>query len=262
MLGLILNRQNRRTFPRHFLAAVHAELKFATIDIALILSQKDSLKKALVKKGFEGCEEIIESKMSFQSPKGQSPIISQQINPVGLKFTSSSPRMEFLLQPGGIVLSVFDYTGIDDFLRNFKQLFDVLAKSLKIIPSDKINSVGLRKIDSIIIEPVTSLATALSIFNPALFCSARAGIYTLESFKISEEVTVLEQDKNASIIKARLIKNGPQTLEAILDFDLISVSEAKLNHVFSSILPKLNQTHFDLFMWAITKDMISLMEQL
>ncbi|MBS0352252.1 MAG: TIGR04255 family protein [Proteobacteria bacterium] len=123
-----------------------------------------------------------------------------------------------------------------------------------------IERVGLRKIDSILIKPVTNIPDTLNIFNPHLFSIARSGLIPIDSFKISEESVLLEKKEQLSIIRTKLIKQAIDTLQADLDFDIVSRRESNFKEFFSKTLKTLNQTHFDLFMWSVTKEMIKLME--
>lgn len=257
--NLVLKREERKAFPKHFLASVHCEVRL-TETSTQVLENKENLRQAISTLGFQECQDVNQAQMTLINKSGEPPIVSQKLTPLGLKFISHEPKREIQITNGAITISDFAYDNLENFLKRFQTLFNQIEKILNISKNSKVNKVGLRKISSVVIKPVTYIPDSLSIFNPNLFVIARSGLAPIDSFTNSEEVIVLQKENQFSIIRTKLNKIKADTLEANLDFDLVSRSESDFGEIFSKTLLALNQIHFDLFMWSVTKEMIQLME--
>lgn len=253
---ITLKREERKTFPKHFLASVHCEIRSTGINS--VLENKESLKQVLCGLGFIDCQDINQVQMGLSNNIEKPATLIQ--TPLGFKFISYNPKREIHILNGTLTVSDFAYDNLEKFLARFNDLFTQLKTILNLSENSPVEKVGLRKIDSIIIKPVTNIPDSLNIFNSNLFSIARSGLTPMDSFNFSEESIVLEKQEQFSIIRTKLVKKAIDTLEANLDFDLISRSESNFKEVFSKTLKILNQTHFDLFMWSVTKEMIKLME--
>lgn len=131
---------------------------------------------------------------------------------------------------------------------------------LKHVPRTDVIKVGVRKIDSIIIDPITSYRDACSIFNPAIFAILRSGLIKDDALKVHEEVSIIEKEQHLCIIRAQMQKAPmPTGCQASLDFDLVDRRPIDFKSAFSVSLPELNNRHYDLFMWAASDELIKLM---
>lgn len=258
---LKLTNQRRRTFRRHFLVGVYTEIGFSALALDSILQKRETLEKALSDCGFVETRQVIQSELKFETKESQLAKLSQEATPLGLLFISQTPHRQFQVQSDRLIYSDFAYEGFDNFLAQLKSLWTVVAPKIGLTEQHAVNKVGVRKINSIIMEPVSSLQDALSVFNPALFNVPRSGVITREAFKATEEVTILDRDNNLCVLRARLQKRDDNSLEANLDFDLVNLTANNFTKSFEEVLPTLNQTHFDLFMWAVTSELINLMEK-
>lgn len=67
--------------------------------------------------------------------------------------------------------------------------------------------------------------------------------------------------------KLCLLRNSIKTLdqansyEATFDFDLVEQGKHSVEQVFNDVLPTLNELHFDLFMWAVTDELLQIMRE-
>lgn len=258
---LNLSVQPRRTFRKHFLAVVHAEISFPELEISRVLENRTTLEGVLKSSGFVESRQVIQNEFSFESQPDKIAKLSQQAQPVGLLFVSQTPRRELQVQRDRLILTDYAYEGFEAFSDRFRISFDGIGHILGLDKSTTISKVGLRKVNSVVMEPVSSLPDALSVFNPSLFNLARSGLLRREAFKASEEVTVLDRDNKICLLRTRLQQKSETSLEANLDFDFVSTLPQSCEEVFSGVLPALNQAHFDLFMWAVTAELIQLMEK-
>ncbi len=258
---LKLANQRRRTFRKHFLVGVYTEIGISALVLDSILKNRKTLEDALRDHGFTETREVIQSQLTFESKESQLAKLSQESTPLGLLFISQTPHRQFQIQTDRLIYSDFAYEGFDNFLAQLKTLWTVIAPTIGLTEQHAVNKVGLRKINSIIMEPVSSFQDALSVFNSALFNIPRSGLIAREAFKVTEEVTVLDRDNNLCVLRARLQKRDDNSLEANLDFDLVNLTANNFTKSFVEVLPALNQTHFDLFMWAVTSELIDLMEK-
>ena len=258
---LNLPKNQRKVFSKHFLLSVHANFICSKLLSNEIFKHKEYLTSTLKSEGFDICNDIIQSQFSLTKVKSQpSPVASQTAKPIGLKFIDSSNKLELSIQNAMIAVSDTNYQGMEAFIQRLKLVLDIIFKVLDIKPEDQIEKVGLRKINSIIIKPVSNFSTVLNIFNPSLFSIARSGLLSLETFKITEEATLLENDHLACVLKTKLQRQDINSLTAYLDFDLMAKTNISVSDLFAKTLPELNQTHFDLFMWSVTKELLDLME--
>lgn len=249
----------RRTFSKHFLNSVHCEFGLSRIDFKTILSEETYLKTEFEKLGFQENKKVFQGHYLFASHNTGAIDFQQKSEPIGLQFGSQKPKRHINVTEKSILVSDFDYDGFESFLQRLKEFIQLVGK---VLGKRDVNKVGLRKINSIITEPVESYADACSIFNTALFGLLRSGLPVPESISATEEVIVLETQGKLSLLRNRFTKRDkPNSYEANLDFDLVDTTEQKAEDALNVTLPKLNDIHFDLFMWAVTPDMIELMER-
>jgi len=209
-------------------------------------NNQSALETAMQAYGFTDCRQITQGEVTFQIEPHTK--LSPQSTPLGLLFASQKPKRELQIQSEKLIISDFAYEGMEKFLDQFQTYWKIISPIIGLSEPIHITKVGLRKINSINIEPVL------------LFNLARSGLLVKDAFKITEETAVLEQNNQVCILKTRLQNKGEKSLEAHLDFDLVSLSATNFEQAFSQILPSLNQFQFNLFMWAVTDEMIQLME--
>jgi len=208
-------------------------------------------------------QELVEGQITFQgaNPESDSPAsVEQQTHPVGLLFASQNPRREVKLLADRITVSDFSYDGFDAFS---SRLAAWCAQIEEVLGSRDVNKVGLRKINSVLAQSVHSTSDLCAIFNPSLFASIRSGLVKFDALELNEEVIVLQKDETLSVLRNRVkkLEGEATTFEANLDFDVVDKFKHSMDDVFETVLPALNTVHFDLFMWAVTDEMISLMEE-
>jgi len=259
-----LTSHERKSFNKHFLNSVHCEIAFKeAFAVEMLIEKKDELETLLRPHGFTLIQELVEGQITFQGadPESDSPAsVEQQTHPIGLLFANQNPRREVKLLVDRVTVSDFSYDGFNAFSTRLaawcKQIEDVLG-------SRDVNKVGLRKINSVLAQSVHSTNDLCAIFNPSLFTSIRSGLVKFDALELNEEVIVLQKDEMLSVLRNRVKKLDGEatTFEANLDFDVVDKSEHSMNDVFETVLPALNVIHFDLFMWAVTGEMISLMEE-
>ena len=81
------------------------------------------------------------------------------------------------------------------------------------------------------------------------------------TLKLNTEKVILEEGSTTCIIQSQFVQlDLPNRYQAILDFDLIEKKKCSVKDLFQAVLPRLNDKHFDLFMWSVTDTMIQLME--
>ena len=264
-MSILLNLPNkeRRTFNRHFLSSVHTEIRFKPIDIKCILDKVDSLESEFKMLGFSECKKGYAGSFKLDTEQDKPHLTTEETVPIGVMFNNQSPRQELRIEKDKIVYSDYSYLGFTDFQLRFQTLFDKVSEIISFDDGVEINKVGLKKINAVVIQPFVSFQDNLSVFNPALFGTARSGLLKFEYFKISEETTLLQEaEDKVFLLKTRLAKTQMDTAEATLDFDFVKLGEnMKVEEVFNDILPSLNQCHFDLFMWSVTDTMRDIMEK-
>lgn len=248
----------RKVFSRHFLSAVHSEIGFAGTSVNTILAEENSLIAFFLSEGFETSKRFIQKAVMVKETEDTKPaIIMQNEIPLGFVFSSSKPRIDVQVLDTSIIISDFNYVGFETFNARFKRLCDGVSK---FVPRKEVRKVGLRKIDSIAIEPVSSYQDAFEIFNPALFAIIRSGLLKEGTLKDHEEVTLIDKNSLRCIIRARLNQTSEKSCESTLDFDLLDMAPTSLDKVFTDKLPELNSNHYELFMWAASDELIKLLE--
>ncbi|MGK5090532.1 TIGR04255 family protein [Deltaproteobacteria bacterium TL4] len=260
---MILNLPHckRRTFKKHFLIGVYCEVEYQAMANTIILEKEDTLRDKLVDFGFHDSKKVVHNQFFFQGNHSVPQVINiqQNANPVGIAFVSLEPKRELQITSDRVVFSDYSYQGFDDFERRLKGYFKIIEKELGKLSPIK---VGFRKINSIIVEPVTSYSDACSIFNPSLFGTLRSGIAGKDALKLIEESMVLELGQDICLIRNQFKQlDKADRYQAVLDFDLIRKEPGNIKNVMENILPSFNARHFDLFMWSITDTMIKLMEE-
>lgn len=259
---LNLSHHPRRTFRRHFLSSVHCEFRFTSeLDVERLLGKQEELQAALGRLGFPEVRQVFEGQFTFDARSDRMPKLSQQASPIGLLFVSQSPNRSVQLGHDRLIVSDHAYDGFESFLVRIRTYWEIVSQLMNMSQSVVVQKVGLRKVNSIAVEPVSSLQSALSVFNPALFGVARSGLFKTETFKGTEEVSALETKDGLCVLRSKLQRRSDTSLEANLDFDFVSLEATDFQKSFSEILPNLNDAHFDVFMWAITDELVSLMQE-
>jgi len=256
---LNLKHMPRKAFKNHFLNQVHCEIRFDgnfTTDLVNSIDQLESILKSL---GYESHQPVMQGQFAFKIGDDKNPpLMENNSSIIGYKFSSPNPKKDIQILGDKIIFSDFSYVGFEKFL---EILQSITIETAKIIPFKKVNKVGLRKINSIKIAPVVTFQDACVIFNPAVFQTIRSSIVANDSLTFNEERIVLEKESKFYMLQFRMSKlNEPNAFDANLDFDVVSKESIDTETVFSQSLPELNEEHFDLFMWAVTDDLINLME--
>ncbi|VAW69814.1 hypothetical protein MNBD_GAMMA10-2996 [hydrothermal vent metagenome] len=259
---LNLSCSNRRVFNRHFLSSVHSEIRFNSIEINTILYSKGELDSEFRKHGFMDSKKMTQGSFKLETTEDRSPRLSQESEASGLVFNSQSPLRELKIEKDKIVYSDYGYVSFEDYASNFRIFFDKICLILS-LNDILINKVGLRKVNSVAIQPFVSFDN-LNIFNQALFGTARSGLLKIEKFRINEETILLEEASDKLfILRTKLEKKEKEVAEASIDADFVKLgSDMSVDDSFNDILPFLNQCHFDLFMWSVTDEMRNLMESI
>jgi uncharacterized protein (TIGR04255 family) len=257
---LNLSPNEREVFPKHFLNAVYAEVRFNELSYSYILENKASLKEHMKSCGFLKCDDLVEQQATLSTNnKDLSAQIQSTTTIVGLTFISQSPSRTVQINRNAIIISDFGYDSFESFSQRIGKWIEVILSVAQLPKETIVSKVGLRKVSSVIIKPIVTFESALSIFNPSLFSLARSGLLKPESLNVSEEVVQQESDGNHCILNTILKKKADDALEATLNFDLISLIATPYSEVFEKKLPSMNNVHYDLFMWAITDRMKELM---
>jgi len=257
-----VDHNQRKSFKRHFLNSVHCELGLSGIDAGLIFANELLLKDSFKKLGFLESSKIVRGQYLLEaSPDQEAKLNMQQsTEAIGLRFVSQKPSREVHITPYSIAVSDNTYVGFDSFLDRLNSYLNIFTQNIQ--NNFLIIKTGFRKINSIIVEPASSYSEVCEIFNPVLFGVIRSGLACADALKISEETLVLEKQSKVCILKNVLrALNRPSSYEAILDFDLVDNNIYTATQVFEQVLPELNQLHFDLFLWAITDELLKAMEE-
>lgn len=248
----------RKTFSKHFLRAVYSEIGFAGTGANTILTNEESLKAFFRSQGFDASKRIMQREILMKNPEENKPArIAQKETPLGLIFSNSKSKIDVQVLDTKIVISDFNYEGFDSFNERFKMVCEGVSQ---FVPRTEVRKVGLRKIDSIVIEPVKSYQDACSIFNPALFAIIRSGLIEEGTLKAHQEELFIEKQGIRCILRARMTQISEVAYESSLDFDFVDMETASLDQVFTNKLPELNNRHFEIFMWAASDELIKLME--
>lgn len=249
--------ESRKVFSKHFLIAVHAEIGFPGTCVEKILEHEESLKSFFQSKGFETSRKFVQKNLSVANTLDNTTTVSHKDKPLGLSFSSQRPKREVQVLDTKIVFSDFQYEGFEKFTALFQEICEGIAK---FVPRKEVIKLGFRKINSIVIDPVDSYQDACAIFNNSLFSNVRSGLIKEGTLKAHEETSVIERNSHLCIIRAVMKKlSSPSAYEAYLDFDFVDTAHTDISSVFETKLQELNDSHFDLFMWAASEELIKLM---
>jgi uncharacterized protein (TIGR04255 family) len=260
MNGSLLNVPHvpRRRFKRHFLNSVHCELGMTGFQAEKIVASRTPLAGSLSALGFTHAQEIQQGSLVFQS-SGGAPTVQQAANISGLTFLSENPLRQLNVTGQGLLLSDFGYEGFDAFSSRLAQAAAAVVSVLGEFPVLKI---GLRKINAIRMDSVRNLGEACTVFNRALFGAVRSAAIDADTLKASQEVIHVERDTGTFVLRTNLAPTGiPDSFQAYLDFDFITQKQCDLGTALNRELPSMNQFHFDVFMWAVTSDFLTLLEK-
>lgn len=258
---LNIKKETRTTYPKHFLSSVHCEIQFSSNFSGSLFNQETLLKDSLITNGdFSSSRPIIQGQFSFENPENSPPSISQNQKTVGIMFLNQTEKRELHIFHDKIIYSESLYQGFAEFLKSLFKNIDTLISGLNLANTDVLK-VGLRKINAITIDEVDHLPDALGIFNSSLFGLARSGIAAHKDISAYEEALVINKDQANCILRTSLQNLQDKKFAANLDFDLINTTPTSLEIIQKSVLPELNDLHFSIFRWAVTNELIKLMEE-
>jgi uncharacterized protein (TIGR04255 family) len=251
--------QTRRTFRRHFLTSVHAEVRYAGVAMKSVLESKDAFSSELKGRDLGNVNDIQQGSMSINQIPGQIPVIQQSSGVIGLSFSSSHQKQEIQILGDRLVISNYSYQGFETFRENFCQILNLVENILSF--ERNIIQVGLRKINQVRIGPVHSILDAANTFNPHIFSSLSAGFCSNNSFIATQNSIVLELGTKLAVLQSSL-KRGDvnHSYEASLDFDLTEKTQHGSKQQVIEALESLNTKHFDLFIWAASEKILKAME--
>lgn len=261
MRNLLLNlgTRERKRHGKHFLQSVHCALRIPAITNEALFTKEEQLISKFQQKSFGSHSRIVRYKITTGGEGDKISSISQESDNSGIRFVCAEPKQEIQISDATITLSAYEYEGFEKFVDTLRGIVDVL---MDVFGVTEIERVGLRKIDSIIAEEISSYEDACSIFNPAFFGLLRSGLPLNGTVKGTEEAMVLEKDGKTCLLKSRFLRlEKPDKYQAELDFDLIDTGSFTTEQCFSEVLGTLNQLHYDLFMWAVTDVMLGLLNE-
>jgi len=255
-----LPTSERKVFAKHFLSGVNVEIAFAESKLPQLFESLIDITSLMQELGFLENKPVLESKVAFQvaEPGGEQAKLEQESKTIGHTFRSKDMGMICDIQGDKVLLSSTEYKGFEQFSEILIRIVECVAKSL----GDRVVvKVGLRKVNSIILENVGLFEEACSVFNKSVFGLLRSGLPT-SSVKVTQEVLVLENGDALSVLRNSFrALEAKNTYEANLDFDVVNKKSVSTHVALSEELSELNAIHFDLFNWAVTDKMIKLMEE-
>lgn len=253
---LNLKSNEHKSFKKHFLKSVHMAFTLSSINSEIIFSKEEELNNKFKEINYSKIKEI--KRVSFQVDSEKGATIKQEGQSVGIVLKNNDFDQQIELSENKLVYSDFNYIGFKEFLEKLKIISPIIENTFQC----EIERVGFRKINSILVDPVESYIEACELFNPALFGVVRSGLPVISSITNYEDVLLLEKDDYKCFIKTRFMKKGePSEYEINLDFDLINEKIKTFEDLFDGTLKKMNQTHFDLFLWSITAELKDLMSK-
>jgi len=250
----------REHFAQHFLSRVACELAFVSGTMDELTSNIEPIKEHMKSIDFNESKELIESSVSFETrPDATKPAkIEQKTTATGYSFKNSKMGITCNITIDKILLDTQTYKGFEDFHSRFKSIAEFVNNTLG---NREVTKVSLQKVNSIVMGDVTLYEEACSVFNKAIFAVLRSGLPS-PNVKVAQEVLVMEDGNSASMLRNTFkALEAPNSYEATLDFDVVNREASTLEQTLNTNLIQLNQTHFDLFKWAVTDEMISIMGQ-
>lgn len=250
----------RQTYKKHFLNSVHCELGLSGMVASSILVAEPSFNDAFKKLGFIEGGKIFRGQYVLTTPQDKEQTLQHNAEAIGLRFVSQKPWREINITSQHIVVSDHAYDGYEPFSERMHHYVSIVIELLG--TEWNVNKIGLRKISSIIIENAQSYSEAYAIFNPVLFGSLRTGLAHDGALKIAEEALVLEKEGKLCLLRNSIkALDQANSYEATFDFDLVEQDKHSVEQVFNDVLPTLNELHFDLFMWAVTDELLQIMRE-
>ncbi|MBC7466856.1 MAG: TIGR04255 family protein [Bdellovibrio sp.] len=255
-----LNKNPHKAFKKHFLKSIHLEIGFSSVSTESLLLQESALKLGLANNfGLKICKRLNRANVALTNLSDKEMKITNHSTTLGLIFSTENQKRELQVLSDRIVYSDHEYTGFTDLKTSLRGQLSFLFKTLN-IPED-VNKIGFRKINSVRVDEATSYEDATAIFNPALFAVTNTGFFSPDALNSIESNLALEKDKKKFILRTNISKaSEAASYICNLDFDLIDQNINKLDYVFDTVLPEINQLHCDLFIWAVTNDLIKVME--
>lgn len=251
---------SRKKFARHFLSRVFCEVGFSGVSIEALSAQQKDLADSMSQLRFSGNKEVFRSQVSFEGKvtQGSEAKVEQQSQLIGYAFQCDEKKVICEVHADKVVMTFEDYKGFESLQTLLSQ---VVYKVNEISPIQQVHKVGLRKVNSILMEKITLYEEACSIFNPAIFGMLRSGMPAL-TVEITEEVIVLQKEIALSVLRNSFkALAAPGSYEATLDFDVVNKRQSDLDSALTDTLKELNDIHFDLFTWAVTPKLTEMMEK-
>jgi len=256
-----LKQHDRKVFNKNFLFRVHAEICFNEIPSEVFQDLDKVLSAVFEERSFTSCENIIHGEYVIQHDDKNMPaeLKQEEHKHIGFKFSTEHGERIIDLHNDRLLVTINLYEGFEAFTTDLEAITKALEGAVGKLT---ISKTGLRKVDLIKVGPVDDLVQACNAFSPNLFGMLRSGLASLENFNVSEEAMVFKSKDKTCLIRTIFKKASPDKyFDVTLDFDLVDTATHSLEQTLEQVLPNLNELHFDLFMWAVTKELVSIMEE-
>jgi len=250
---MILNLENfpRKSFSKHFLNSVHCEIGLESVESKKIFDRAEEFKSKFLEIGFQSTDKVEVGTLSLEKKDEESlNKISHSTQFHGLVFKSQPPDKIVELNTSQLLMSIQNYESFEDFFPIFQKSVKIMEDTLTVRPVSKI---GLKKVNKIEISGFKSIDSVCDIFNSNLLGGFRSGVGQLEDLVATQESFVFKRNGITCFLTLNISKKENNILVAILEFDCVVQKNTTTKEVFEQILSDINEFHFDLFMWSITK---------
>jgi len=238
-------------FKRHFIKNVQSSIEFSELDIDKIENNSAELIKRLESFGYFVTSKI--NKM-YLLQKNESEF-EPSIKVIGIDFENKDEQKSLKIIENSVVFSDSNYDRFEIHIKIFEKILQEISKTLNI--SD-VKSIGLKKVNSIILTPLSNYKESFEFFKPFNFSILNSDLDINNAFKLSDQSVSFEEDNLKGYIKSSLKKlTRENSYKALIEFNLINnlCEKISLKEAIANYFKQLNDKNYDLFVWSLEQKM-------
>ena len=256
MVEKIFKIQNniRKSFKQHFLKGVILAITFEQDIKGFFADSKFT--EFFNKNGFSNFTEI--KNANFKITIDEDVPIAEQTNTV-IGYTYTNPQNSNQIQ---IINNKFI------FVHNTYSNYENLNKEVKIFVEEiftkidvKIQQIGFRKINTIVVREITDYKDITDLFNDNLFNFMKCNLFDINDLEHYRDNFILSKNNSKIIVNTSCakIQNIESSYEVIIDTDIIQDNINSTEVI--NIIEEMNQLHFDTFCWFTSDKMKNIMNE-
>lgn len=251
--------EKRRTFPRHFVQRVIAEVRFSPYQCEW-KKVSSKIEQVLKAEGIQTIRPAYAGNFLFKQEGNKVEEASFLSQTIGLLGEDIETGISIEFQTDKLIFVQQKYKSFENFWELFEKYVPKICDALGI---ESIQRLGIRKISGLEVQLSDGENYAAQGFSNDFFTPVRTKAFKLETLAQGYNSYVLEKDNRTIIVRTQFDRRKGSNKYAIsVDFDyIVSFKPAQKLKGLQEVAAKVNEELFELFCWVISPDLKEALEK-